>query len=165
MRSRDADERPAAGRIARGGRESGAVNDAVTRGKLTGAGVGRQAARASVILSAPALHSPNSSPPGCDPGHYRAPGLCDRLTIAVVTIKERLHKLVDELSDGEADEALRYIAERRSDPIVAAFRDAPDDDEPVTIADEQALAEVHADRGVDVPRIPFAQIKRKHGST
>jgi len=27
-----------------------------------------------------------------------------------VTIKERLRKLVDELSDGEADEALRYIA-------------------------------------------------------
>jgi hypothetical protein len=44
-----------------------------------------------------------------------------RLTIGRVTIKERLHELVDELSDGEADEAFRYIAERRSDPVVAAF--------------------------------------------
>ncbi len=82
-----------------------------------------------------------------------------------MTTKERLHKLVDELSDGEADEALRYIAERRSDPVVAAFRDAPADDEPVTIADEQALVEVRADRDSGVPRIPFAEIKRRHGHT
>jgi hypothetical protein len=80
-----------------------------------------------------------------------------------VTIKERLHKLVDELSDGEADEALRYIAERRSAPVVAAFRDAPVDDEPVTSADEQAIAEVQADRDAGVGRISFAEIKRLHG--
>ena len=80
-----------------------------------------------------------------------------------MTIKERLHKLVDELSDGEADAALRYIAERRSDPVVAAFRDAPVDDEAVTIADEQALAEVHGDRDAGVARISFAEIKRSHG--
>jgi hypothetical protein len=86
-----------------------------------------------------------------------------RLTIGGVTIKERLHKLVDELSDGEADEALRYIAKRRSDPVVAAFRDAPVDDEPVTSADEQALAEVQADREAGVGRISFAEIKRLHG--
>jgi hypothetical protein len=80
-----------------------------------------------------------------------------------VTSKERLHKLVDELSDGEADEALRFIAQRRSDPVVAAFRDAPVDDEPVTIADEQALAEVHADRDAGVVRISLGEIKRRHG--
>jgi hypothetical protein len=66
-----------------------------------------------------------------------------------VTIKERLHKLVDELSDGEADEALRYMTERRSDPVVAAFRDAPLDDEPARVA--------------GVGRISFAEIKRLHG--
>jgi hypothetical protein len=86
-----------------------------------------------------------------------------RLTIVGVTIKERLHKLVDELSDQEADEALRYIADRRSGTVLAAFRDAPDDDEPVTIADEQALAEVDADRRAGVARISFAEIKRRHG--
>jgi predicted ArsR family transcriptional regulator len=79
-----------------------------------------------------------------------------------VTIKERLHRLVDELSDVEADEALRYIAERRSDPVVAAFRDAPVDDEPVTSADEQALADVHGERDAGVARIAFAEIKRTH---
>ncbi len=80
-----------------------------------------------------------------------------------VTIKERLHELIDELSDGEADEALRYIAQHRSDPVVAAFRDAPDDDEPITISEEQALAEVDADRRAGVTRISFAEIKRRHG--
>lgn len=85
------------------------------------------------------------------------------LTIRGVTIKERLHKLVDELSDGEADAALRYIAQRRADPVIAAFRDAPVDDEPVTSADEQALAEAHADRDAGVARISFEEIKRRHG--
>jgi hypothetical protein len=92
-----------------------------------------------------------------------APGCRGRLTIRGVTSKERLHKLVDELSDGEADEALRYIAQRRSDPVIAAFRDAPVDDEPVTTADEQALAETHADRDAGVARISFAEIKSRHG--
>jgi hypothetical protein len=82
--------------------------------------------------------------------------------IAGVTTKERLHKLVDELSEQEADDALRYIAERREDPMIAAFRDAPEDDEPPTAAEEEALAEVQADRAAGVPRISYAEIKRKH---
>lgn len=80
-----------------------------------------------------------------------------------MTTKERLHKLVDELSEQEADDALRYIAEQREDPTIAAFRDAPEDDEPVTAADEQALAQVQADRAAGVPRSSFAEMKRKHG--
>ena len=82
--------------------------------------------------------------------------------IARVTTKERLHELIDELSEQEADDALRYIAQRREDPMIAAFRDAPEDDEPVTAADEQALAEVQADRAAGVRRISYAEIKRKH---
>lgn len=70
---------------------------------------------------------------------------------------------MDELSEREADDALRYIAEQRTDPIIAAVRDAPQDDEPVTAADEAALAEVHAGRTAGAPRISFAEIKRKYG--
>jgi predicted ArsR family transcriptional regulator len=80
-----------------------------------------------------------------------------------VTTKERLHKLVDELSEQEADDALRYIIQRREDPVIAAFHDAPEDDEPFTAADEQALAEVQADRDAGVSRISYSEIKRKHG--
>ncbi len=80
-----------------------------------------------------------------------------------MTTRERLHKLVDELSEQEADDALRYIAQRREDPVIAALRDAPEDDEPVTAADEQALGEVHTDRVAGVPRISYAEIKREYG--
>jgi predicted ArsR family transcriptional regulator len=85
--------------------------------------------------------------------------------IADVTARKRLHQLVDELSEQEADDALRYIAQRREDPVLAAFRDAPEDDEPFTAADEDALAEVHADRTAGVPRISYAEIMRKHGDS
>ncbi len=78
-------------------------------------------------------------------------------------MSDHSHRTADELSDGEADDALRYIAQRRSDPVVAAFRDAPVDDEPVTSADEQALAEVHGDRDAGVARISLEEIKRSHG--
>ncbi len=81
-----------------------------------------------------------------------------------MTARERLHQLVDELSDQEADDALRYIVQRREDPIIAAFRDAPEDDEPFTAADEAALAKVQADRTAGVPRISYAEIMRKHGN-
>lgn len=49
--------------------------------------------------------------------------------------------------------------------MIAAFRDAPEDDEPFTAADEDALAEVKADRTAGVPRISYAEIVRKHGGS
>jgi len=85
--------------------------------------------------------------------------------IADVTARERLHQLVDELSDQEADDALRYIVRRREDPVIAAFSDAPEDDEPFTAADEDALTEVEANRTAGVPRISYAEIMRKHGDS
>lgn len=83
--------------------------------------------------------------------------------IIAVSTKDRLHKLVDELSEHEANDALQYIVQRHEDPMIAAFRDAAADDEPVTAADEKALAEVQADRAAGVPRISYAEIMRKHG--
>jgi predicted ArsR family transcriptional regulator len=82
-----------------------------------------------------------------------------------MTARERLHQLVDELSEQQADDALRYIVQRREDPVIAAFHDAPEDDEPFTAADEGALAEVQTDRTAGVPRISYAEIMRKHGDS
>ena len=45
---------------------------------------------------------------------------------------------------------------------MATFRDAPEDDEPFTAADEDALAEVQANRTAGVPRISYTEIMRKH---
>ncbi len=59
-------------------------------------------------------------------------------------IKERLHELVDRLPEPEQHAALRfleYLAERGMDPVLQALAGAPDDDEPLTDEDQQALRE------------------------
>jgi len=79
-----------------------------------------------------------------------------------MTAKEKLLERVTRLSEDEAGETLRLLDER-VDPVVRAFRDAPEDDEPWSEEDEAALAEVEADRAAGVPSIPAGEIRRKHG--
>jgi len=79
-----------------------------------------------------------------------------------VTAKEKLLERVRRLSEDEAEETLRLL-EDREDPVVVAFREAPEDDEPWTEEDEAAMAEVEADRAAGVPTIPLEEIERKHG--
>jgi hypothetical protein len=79
-----------------------------------------------------------------------------------MTTKERLHQVVDELSDQEAEAMLRRIEILRTDPFVRFLDEAPIDDEPVTAEEEAAVAEVEADRAAGVPTIPFDEIKRKY---
>jgi hypothetical protein len=80
-----------------------------------------------------------------------------------MTAKEQLHKLVDELSEAEAERTLVLIRDEHEDPVIAAFRDAPVDDEPLSAKDETALAESRAELAAGVPTIPFEEIKRKYG--
>jgi hypothetical protein len=47
-----------------------------------------------------------------------------------MTTKERLHQLVDELSEQEAAAALVIVERRRDDPMLHALASAPIDDEP-----------------------------------
>jgi hypothetical protein len=56
-----------------------------------------------------------------------------------MTTKERLHKLVDELSEQEAAAALVIVERRRDDPMLQVLASAPLDDEP-SDADEDASA-------------------------
>ena len=60
-----------------------------------------------------------------------------------MTAKEKLRARIETLSEEEASEALRLL-DMRDDPVIAAFRDAPDDDEPWTAEDECAAAEGRA---------------------
>jgi hypothetical protein len=57
-----------------------------------------------------------------------------------MTTRERLHKLVDELSEQEAEAALVIVERRRDDPMLQALAAAPVDDEP-TDAEEDASVE------------------------
>lgn len=61
-----------------------------------------------------------------------------------MTAKEKLRARIETLSEEEASEALRLL-DMRDDRVIAAFRDAPDDDEPWTAEDESAAAEGRAD--------------------
>jgi hypothetical protein len=85
------------------------------------------------------------------------------IRLRVMTTKERLHRFVDDLSEQEAERALALVESEFDDPVIVAFRDAPEDDEPLTVEEEAALAEVASDRAAGVPMIPFEEIKRKHG--
>jgi hypothetical protein len=61
-----------------------------------------------------------------------------------MTAKERLRERIEALSEEEAGEALRLL-DQPQDPVIAAFRDAPEDDEPWTEDDEAAAAQGRAD--------------------
>lgn len=79
-----------------------------------------------------------------------------------MTVKERLHQVVDELSDDEAEAMLRRVEAMRSDPFLRYLDAAPVDDEPVSAEEEAAVAEVEADRAAGVQRVPFDDVKRKY---
>jgi hypothetical protein len=61
-----------------------------------------------------------------------------------MTAKEKLRERIETLSEKEAGETLRLL-DLRADPVIAAFHDAPPDDEPWTDEDEAAAAEGRAD--------------------
>ena len=83
---------------------------------------------------------------------------------SLVTVKGRLHRVIDELSDAEAEVALRRIDAMRSDPLVRSLDAAPVDDEPITPEEEAAVAEADAARAAGEPSISFDEIKRRYGT-
>ena len=79
-----------------------------------------------------------------------------------MTVKERLHRVVEEMTEEEAEATLRRIDVLRNDPLVRFLDAAPIDDEPITAEDEKALADVEGDRAAGAPTISFDDIKRKY---
>lgn len=61
-----------------------------------------------------------------------------------MTTKERLHQLVDELSEQEAEAALVIVERRRDDPMLHALASAPIDDEPSDPEEDASAAEALA---------------------
>jgi hypothetical protein len=65
-----------------------------------------------------------------------------------MTERERLHVLVEDLSEKEVHTALHFVESLReyeTDPVMAALRDAPMDDEPLTEEDLATLREARED--------------------
>lgn len=61
-----------------------------------------------------------------------------------MTAKEQLRERIEAFSEEEASQALRLL-DMRADPVIAAFADAPIDDEPWSDEDEAAAAQGRAD--------------------
>lgn len=66
-------------------------------------------------------------------------------TVYAMTTKERLHKVVDALSEEEAADALDYLVSRGRDPLARRLDSAPLDDEPLTDEERESLREARED--------------------
>lgn len=75
-----------------------------------------------------------------------------------MTAKEKLLERVAKLSEAEAQETLRLL----EDPVVKAFREAPEDDEPWTAEDDAAVAEADSDFAAG-RTVSHSEIKREFG--
>jgi hypothetical protein len=68
-----------------------------------------------------------------------------------MTAKDKLRQAVEDLSELEAEQTLAFIARRREDdPVLAFFNNAPEDDEPLTPAEQASVEEAWAQRGDSV---------------
>ena len=73
-----------------------------------------------------------------------------------MTAKDKLHQVVDDLSELEAERMLDdHRPPPRARPMIAAFKDAPEVDEPLTPEERASLDEAWAQRGDSVPLDEF----------
>ena len=79
-----------------------------------------------------------------------------------MTIKDDLHRLVDELPEEELHGAKRYLEYLRNmgDPVLRALREAPIDDEPETPEERAAVLEAYKDLA-EGRVVSFDEIKRE----
>lgn len=78
-----------------------------------------------------------------------------------MTTRERLHKLVDELSEKEADEALRLIAARREGDFATWLHSVRVEDEEIAEDEESAVQEAREEIAASAPLISADEIKRE----
>jgi hypothetical protein len=80
-----------------------------------------------------------------------------------MTTRERLHQLVDQLSDEEADEALQLITARRGDDVARWLDAVPEEDEEISEHEEAAVQEARDEIAAGAPLISLDEIKREFG--
>ena len=79
-----------------------------------------------------------------------------------MSIRERIHTIIDDLSESDLETVEKMLHRFKEDPVVYAFENAPIDDEPESEEDRRAIEEADEDieRG---DLIPHAQVKRELG--
>jgi len=69
--------------------------------------------------------------------------------------RQHVHELVDRLPDSDVPVVEKLLESLTESPAERAIRLAPPDDEPVTAADERAIAEAESDTR---PPVPFGEL-------
>ena len=88
---------------------------------------------------------------------------CRPVEWVLVTTREKIHQLVDELPEADLDPVAEILVSRGGDPLLRAIANAPEDDEPWTDEDEAAVAESRAELAAGAPLIPLEQVIRELG--
>lgn len=79
-----------------------------------------------------------------------------------MTANEKLRVRVEELTEQEAEATLDFIASRGRDDFTRWLESRPEDDEPLTDEEREALAESAADIATG-RTVSFEEIKREFG--
>lgn len=79
-----------------------------------------------------------------------------------MTAKEKLRVRVEKLTEQEAEATLDFIASHGRDDFARWLDSCPEDDEPLTAEEREALAESHADIAAG-RTISLDQLKRELG--
>ncbi|MGO9955185.1 MAG: hypothetical protein ACLP50_04305 [Solirubrobacteraceae bacterium] len=80
-----------------------------------------------------------------------------------MTTRERLHKLVDELSEQEAKQALQLLIAQRGDDFARWLDSLPEEDEEISEEEEAAVREARDEIAAGFPLISLDEIKREFG--
>jgi hypothetical protein len=90
-------------------------------------------------------------------------GAVEPLEFGPMATREQLIRVVLDLPEDEIDPTLDFIASRHEDPVARLLDNAPEDDEPLTTGDEEALAEAYAELDGGAPTMPVDEFRRLHG--
>jgi hypothetical protein len=80
-----------------------------------------------------------------------------------MTAKEKLREAVEALSEKEAEDALRLLADREDDPLMRRLDNAPLEDEEISEEEEAAVQEARDELQSGAPTISHEEIKREFG--
>lgn len=91
-------------------------------------------------------------------------GLAYRLaTIQLMTSREKLHRIVDELPEEELEAALKAIETRVDDPMIRRLDDAAPEDEEISAEENAAVREARDEVAAGAPLVSQDEIKREFG--
>jgi hypothetical protein len=78
-------------------------------------------------------------------------------------MREKLHRIVDELPEEELTAALRAVERRLGDPMIRRLEDAPPEDEEISAEEEAAVQETRDELAAGGSLHSAEEIRREFG--